>query len=181
MIYPAKEFLLKDGRTALLRSPSPADARACLDYMRITAGETPFLLRTPEEITMTEEQEAAYLENTAASPHTMMLLCMVDGKLAGNCQINRRTKKKNAHRGSVGIAIIREFWNLGIGTAMLRELIAIAKEWGLLQLELEVIEGNTRAMALYEKLGFRTVGFTPNAIAMENGSFAKEFLMVLPL
>ena len=36
-------------REALLRFPTEADAEAMLDYLRITAGETDFLLRYPEE------------------------------------------------------------------------------------------------------------------------------------
>ena len=110
-----------------------------------------------------------------------MILCAVDGKLVGTCQINRLTRQKNCHRASIGIALMKEFWGLGIGTAMLRELIAIGKAWGLIQLELEVNEHNHRAMSLYRKIGFEVVGFTPNAIRMPDGSFAKLYLMVKPL
>ena len=178
MIYAQKEFRLKDGRIALLRAPLLSDAPDLLEYMRITAAETPFLLRTPEEVTLTVEEEERYLARSLADPNALLILCLVDGKLAGNCSLHRRTKKKNAHRGSFGIALVREFWGLGIGTALLTEVISAAKSWGLHQLELEVIEGNERAMALYRKMGFETAGFTPDAIRMEDGSFVKEYLMV---
>lgn len=181
MFFSEKEISLKDGRKAILRSPVPSDAKAALEYMKITAAETPFLLRSPEEITMTEAQEAEYLRKVMEDPSTVMILCFVEGKLAGNCQLNRKTKKKNAHRGSIGIAIVEEFWNLGIGTAMFQELISIAESWGVLQMELEVIEGNDRAMQLYRKMGFETVSYVPNAIRMPDGSFAKEFLMIRPV
>ena len=82
---------------------------------------------------------------------------------------------------TIGIALIREFWNLGIGTAMFRELISLGMQWGLSQLELEVIEGNHRAMALYEKMGFQTVAAHPDAIRLEDGIVLKEFLMVKKL
>ena len=178
MFYPDKEIILKDGRTALLRAPSLSDAAGLLEYMKITAAETPFLLRTPEEVTMTVENEERYLSRSLADPNSLMILCFVEGELAGNCNLSRRTKKKNAHRGSLGIALVKEFWNLGIGTALLSEIISAARDWGLHQLELEVIEGNDRAMALYRKLGFETVGFTPDAIRTEDGRYVKEFLMV---
>lgn len=181
MYFPEKKIILKDGRTALFRGPRPEDAEAALEYMKLTASETPFLLRGPEEVLMSVEEEAQYLKRSSESRTDMMILCFVDGRLAGNCQINRKTKRKNAHRGSIGIAIIREFWNLGIGTAMFAELIAIARQWGLMQLELEVIEGNQRAMALYRKMGFETVSYVPNAIRMPDGTFSKEYLMVKKL
>ena len=49
MKFETKTFILNDGREALLRIPNEADAEAMLDYLRITAGETDFLLRYPEE------------------------------------------------------------------------------------------------------------------------------------
>ena len=181
MVFPAKEIRLKDGRTAILRSPLPSDAEAALEYMKITAGETPYLLRTPEEIRLTVADEEKFLSRFPDNPNSTMILCFVEGKLAGNCQIDRRTKLKNRHRASVAIALRKEFWNLGIGTALFEEMLAIAESWGVLQVELEVIEGNDRAMALYRKMGFDTVSFVPNAIRMPDGSFVREFLMVKPL
>lgn len=181
MRFPEKEIVLKDGKTALLCSPSPDMAQQMLTYLKDTCGETPFLLRTPEECDMPLEAEQAFLQSMLDSESEVMILCMVDGKIAGNCQISRKTKVKNRHRGSIGIALYRKFWNLGIGTALFREMIAQAESWGLTQLELEVIEGNSRAMALYEKMGFTTVAATPNAIRLPDGTMLKEFLMVRPI
>jgi len=64
---------------------------------------------------------------------------------------------------------------------MFQEMIALAESWGVQQLELEVIEGNTRAMGLYEKMGFEIVAARPNAIRLENGSLLKEYIMVKTL
>jgi len=61
MQFREKEIKLKDGRTAILRSPNMEDAQALLDYMKITAAETPYLLRTPEECTMTLKAEEAFI------------------------------------------------------------------------------------------------------------------------
>ena len=181
MIFPEKEICLKDGRTALLRMPLSSDAAAALEYMKITAGETPYLLRTPEECTMTVAEEEKYLARYHTDPNSAMILCIVDGRLVGNCQIVRKNKLKNQHRASVAIALLKEFWNLGIGTALFQEMIAIAESWGVMQLELEVIEGNERAMALYRKMGFEIVSHVPNAIRQSDGTFVKELLMVRPM
>ncbi len=178
MYFAPKKITLKDSRTALLRSPLPTDAAAALEYMKITAAETPYLLRTPEEIKLTVADEEKFLSRFPENPNSTMILCFVDGVLAGNCQIDRKTKLKNRHRGTVAIALKQEFWNLGIGTALFEEMIAIAESWGLIQLELEVIEGNDRAIALYRKMGFEIVSHVPNAIHMPDGSFVKEYLMI---
>ena len=181
MLFPEKTILLKNGRTAILRSPRPEDAQALLDYLKATSAETPYLLRTPEECTMTLAQEEAFLAKAAEQPFDVMLLCFADGELAGNCRIVRRDKQKTKHRAVVMIALYQKFWGLGIGTAMFREMIALAEDWGLMQLELEVIEGNDRAMGLYRKMGFETAAATPNAIRLPDGRLLKEFLMVKTL
>ena len=181
MYFPEKTIRLKDGRTAIFRTPSPADAAEMIEYMRKTAGETNFLLRTPEEITMTVPDEERYLQNIAESDWNCMIVCTVEGVIAGNCQIARHTKRKNCHRADVMIALLEEFWGLGIGSAMFEEMITIAKAWGLMQLELEVIEGNDRAMGLYRKMGFGTISYIPNAIRLADGKLLKEFRMLKTL
>lgn len=180
MFYESREILLKDGRTAIFRAPSPAaDAAEMVDYMKATAGETPYLLREPEECTATAEQEETYLQGVLDSRHNIMIVCEVEGKIAGNCQITFKSKMKNKHRAMVAIALIKEYWNLGIGTAMFREMIRLAQaRGGIEQLELEVIEGNENGLRLYEKMGFHIVGEKPNAIRLKDGTRLKEFYMV---
>lgn len=181
MVFQPKEISLKNGAVAVLRSPEIEDAAALLDYLRVTAGETSFLLRYPEECCASTQQEEAFLRGIQQSADTVMILCEVDGKLAGNCSLTRRNRLKTRHRASIGIALIEKYWGLGIGTAMFRELIALAREQGIRQLEPEVFEGNVRAMALYEKMGFRVVAATPNAICLKDGTMLKEYLMILDL
>jgi len=178
MNYKERSIELKNGKLGIFRAPVVADAPELLRYLVDTATQTPYLLRMPQECNMSLEAEEAYLRNAAEEENELMILCFVDGRLAGNCALQRKTKLKNRHRASIGIALRKEFWNLGIGTVMFRELIRIAREQGIEQLELEVFEGNTRAMALYEKMGFRIVAATPNAIHLPDGRVLKEFLMI---
>ena len=86
---------------------------------------------------------------------------------------------KTRHRASVAIALLKEYWNLGIGTRMLQELVHISEQRGdILQLELDFIEGNVRARALYEKMGFRITGIKPDAIRLKDGTLLNEYMMV---
>lgn len=181
MILESKSILLKNGQTAILRSPGAEDAAQMLDYLKATASETYFMLRYPEECTMTEEQEAVFLQNTAESPNGLMILCEIEGKIVGNCSLSFHSFIKTRHRADIAIGILKSHWNLGIGTAMFREMITAAENHRISQLELEVIEGNTRAMALYEKMGFRVFAQRPNSIRLKDGTMLKEFFMVKTL
>lgn len=181
MIFAEKKVTLKDGRQAVLRAPEKADAAMLLDYLKATAGETEFLIRYPEEVTMTVEEEEAYIENQRASKREMTILAFVEGKHAGNCGFGVSGKQKTCHFGTIGIALRKEFWGMGIGTALMRETIALAREMGLHHLELEVFAPNKPAIALYEKMGFQIVATRPNAARCKDGSFMDEHIMQLIL
>ena len=51
----------------------------------------------------------------------------------------------------------------------------------ILQMELEFVEGNQRARALYEKMGFRIAGVKPDAIRLKDGTLLNEYFMVKKL
>lgn len=174
------QFTLKDGRKALIRSPRDEDIQGMLDYLYISSGETEFILRYPEECTKyTAEGEKALFDRVNNAANEAMLVCIVDGKVAGNCQITWSKGIKTRHRASVAIALLKEFWNQGIGTRFFQELITIAEEnEQILQMELEFVEGNSRARALYEKMGFKIVGVRPNAIRLKNGTLLNEYYMI---
>ncbi len=180
MIINDITFTMKDGRTALIRSPKDGDIRGMLDYLYISAGETDFILRYPEECgKYTPEGEKALFDRINASDNEAMLVCIVDGKVAGNCQIVWKNSIKTRHRASVAIALLKEYWNQGIGTRLFREMIRITEENpNILQMELEFIEGNSRARALYEKMGFRITGVHPNAIRLKDGTLLNEYSMI---
>ena len=180
MIIDDVSFQLKDGRKALLRSPKEEDIESTLEYLYVSAGETEFILRYPEECgKYTAESEKKLFERKNASPNEAMIMCIVDGKVVGNCDISFFKGIKTRHRASVGIALISEFWNQGIGTKMLQELIRLAEnKEGVMQMELDFIEGNSRARHLYEKMGFRITAIHPNAIRLKDGTLLNEYMMV---
>ena len=173
-------FTLKDGREAVLRSPRDEDVPGMLEYLRVSSAETEFILRYPEECDRyTPEAEKALFEKLNASDSDAMIACLVEGKVAGNCHVRWSKNLKIRHRASVGIALMSPYWNQGIGTMMFREMIRIAEaNENILQLELEFIEGNTRARALYEKMGFRIAGIRPNAILLKDGTLLNEYYMI---
>ena len=154
MIYKTRGIVLKDGRSAILRAPRESDAEEMLEYLRTASGETEFLASYPEELKFTAEGERAYLKNNLDSPNTMMLVCDVDGKIAGNSQIVFMSSLKTRHRAAVMIGLLREDWGLGIGGALLRPVLA----------------GNDRALALYRRAGFEIMAEHPDAFRLRDGT-----------
>ena len=179
MIFEDKKITLKDGRTAILKTPCIEDAEKMLKYIKKSCGETDYLTRYPEEWdSVSVESEEKWVKNLRESQSSLAITCYIDGEIAGNCEINFRGGIKTSHRATVAIAILKEYWNLGIGSAMFTELIAAAEARPETEIvELEFVEGNDRARALYEKYGFQIVGERPNAFKLKDGRMQKEYFM----
>lgn len=178
MIFEEKQITLKDGRTAILKSPAVEDAEQLLNHIKTAFGETDFLSWYPEEWDhMTVEKEEAWINRARSSPDTMSIACYVDGRIIGICEINFKNSIKTRHRAALSITILRSYWSIGIGSAMFCELIAAAEARGTKVVELEFIEGNDRARYLYEKFGFRIVAEKPDAFRLKDGTMLKEFYM----
>ena len=178
MIFTEKEITLRDGRRAVLRAPREEDAQELLDFLRTACGESDYLARYPEELRFTSESERQYIKNTLDNPNGMMIICTVNGRIAGNCEIIFMGSMKTRHRAAVMIGLLREYWSLGIGSALFSELIAAARERpGVHQLELEMIGGNERAFALYRRMGFEVMAEHPDAFILRDGSVRSAVFM----
>lgn len=182
MLLSEKQAVLKDGTPCLLRTPRSEDAALFLEYLKTTAKQTPFLLRYPEEVTLTVAEEQDFLEQQCAQPQSAFLSAWVDGRLAGNASCYPAgTRLKVLHRAVFGIALLKDYWGLGLGRLLTQEIIGAARSIGYEQLELEVAANNTRAIRLYEACGFVRYGTRPDAFRYKDGSYTDEHLMAIKL
>lgn len=179
MLYPEETLTLSDGRCCTVRSVEPEDAGRMLQYMKIMLGETPFLLRTPEEFDYTVEEEAAILARRRNDPRSLMLVAVLDGQIIASADVSSRVAKSRVfHRGELGISVRKDYWRLGIGSAMMERLITFAGQAGFEQIELTVEAKNTRAQALYRKYGFTVYGTRPHGMKYPDGSYDDDLLMI---
>lgn len=174
--------LLKDGRTCAIRNGTERDAEAVLAHFVLTHGETDFLTTYPDETTFTIEQERAYLNRKTAAEREVELVAEIDGVIAGTAGVDLiRNADKVRHRASFGISIARAWWGLGIGRALTESCIECARAAGYLQLELEAVADNTRALALYRSAGFVEFGRNPMGFRTRDGRWQETVLMRLAL
>ena len=179
MIYPAETVTLKDGSTCVIRSAGPEDAARMLQYVHIMLGETRFLLRTPEEFDYTEEAEANVLAGRMNDPRSLMLLAEKDGQIIASADVRSYgIKSRTWHRSNLGMSVRKDYWHLGVGSALMERLIAFAKNAEFEQIELEVVAANRRALNLYVKYGFEVYGTRPHGMKYEDGTYANEYMMV---
>lgn len=96
----------KRNRIVTLRSADISDGEALLRYLKITSGETPFLIREPDEIKLTIEQEEAFIRSKMEAPGELLMIGEIDGRQVGNCSVmSMGNFKRYAHRCEIAIAL----------------------------------------------------------------------------
>ncbi|MBR4881474.1 MAG: GNAT family N-acetyltransferase [Clostridia bacterium] len=179
MIFNPVKIKDKLRREIVLRSAEVSDAEALIDYLRITAGETPYLVREPDEISLTVEQEISFIQCKIDSENELILVATLDGKHIGNCSLmGIAPYRRYAHRCGIAIALYKEYCGCGIGRIMMQTVLGIAKDLEYEQAELEVVSENKSAIEMYRSLGFERYGTFPKSMKYSDGTYAdSEWMM----
>ena len=168
-------FKARDGREVILRPPRWSDLDDMLELINS-------LVEEGAEIGVCEpysrEEEADWLAGLLAAVEKGERLSAVaeaGGRVVGHVEV-RVGRCYEGHTGVLGIAVKRGFRELGIGTELMRMAEQLARERGLRLLTLEVFATNSRAIHVYEKMGYRIVGRLPKAI-YKDGVYVDKLLM----
>lgn len=178
----SQKIVLKNGKEAYLRNGTAHDGNVVFENFNLTHAETDFLLSYPEENSFNTAQEGQFLEKKTESTNEIEIIAFVDGKVAGTAGIEAvGTKYKVKHRAEFGISVLKEYWGVGIGRALTEACIKCAREAGYIQLELNVVAENTRAISLYKKEGFTEYGRNPKGFHSRTSGFQEIIYMLLEL
>ena len=79
------------------------------------------------------------------------------------CDVTRKPIEGFRHSGVLGMGLLETYRRRGLGSALLRAVLAEAKLQGLSRIELEVYTSNQPAIALYERFGFVREGIKRSA------------------
>ena len=165
-----KEIILRDGRTCVLRGATEKDAQGVMDNFLLTHGQTDYLATYPEEMPLTLEGETEFLRERAASEDEIEIAAELDGQIVGTAGIHSLGRReKTRHRAGFGVSVDRACWGLGIGRALTEACIDCAKAAGYLQLELEAVAENERALSLYRGVGYIEYGRNPKGFRSRRG------------
>ncbi len=175
-----KIVLLKDNRECCLRNGCEEDGQAVLENFNLTHSQTDYLLSYPEENSFDPEKESGFLKKKSESGNEIEIIAEVENRIVGTAGIEAMgTKYKVRHRAEFGISVAREFWGLGIGSALMKACIECARNAGYEQLELNVVGENKRAISMYKKAGFVEFGRNPKGFKSRVAGFQELVYMRL--
>ena len=152
-----ENIILKNGQNCVIRNALYEDGPEML-YV-LTHSESDYLLSYPEEHCFDTKSESEFLQARAESDREVMLLAVVNDKIVAISAVGNKYKVR--HRAEFGINVVKEYWGLGIGKAMMKACVQCAKNAGYQQLELEVVADNQRAFHMYQSIGFVEFGRNP--------------------
>lgn len=119
-----------------------------------------------------EFTEAVVKATPAVTPNLSAVVCENGEEiLVGSAQLYLCEKPRMRHTASLAIVVHAGYQDMGVGRALLTELLRIADEdLMLVRVALEAAEENARAIHLYESLGFVREGLLKYAYS-EGGKF----------
>lgn len=174
-----KQVKLKNGKKLIVRTALPTDAKEAVEYLNIIGGESNNLLFGKNEFRLNEEQEAEHIERVNNDPNSIMIVATVEDKLVSIALLRSPERKRIAHVSEFSISVKKEYWNLGIGSYVMEQLINFAKQNETIKVvSLGVRSDNENAIKLYEKFGFKKIGTHKNYFNID-GDFYDEILMDL--
>ncbi|HXQ92612.1 MAG TPA: GNAT family N-acetyltransferase [Nitrososphaerales archaeon] len=179
-----KQFVAENGKTIILRSLKWEDLNNAVAYVNALAieSEQDQDFGVPVE-KQTLESEARWLADNLVKIEEGYLVSVVaelDGMIVGSTEVERGSRPVAKYHGILGISVAKEFRNLGIGFELMKTGIDECRKAGLRTIELRVFSNNSRAIHLYEKIGFNRAGVIPKKIH-RNGKFLDEVTMAIEL
>ena len=106
------------------------------------------------------------------------LIAIDDSKIVGWCHVRPDRWEGFTHIGWLGMGVLKGHRGQGIGSALLHQTLAEARNRGLERVELSVFASNRRAMHLYEKFKFEVEGRKKKARKLD-GSYDDIIIMAL--
>ncbi len=145
--------------TAVIREAVPGDAKGILDHLKTVSTETDFLSFEPDEVNLSLPPKQKEIGQFLQSPVSLLLAVEVRGRIVAGLSFRGEERRRLRHRGEIGITVERDYWELGIGRALIATMIewVNAADW-CRKINLRVREDNHRAIDIYRSFGFEVEG-----------------------
>jgi [ribosomal protein S18]-alanine N-acetyltransferase len=153
-----------------VRPASAGDAKAAAELFAAVAEERDGIATEPP---VNIDERAAQFACTAAGS----LVAVAGDQIIGMLHV-----EATRHGfGEIGMYVDRGWRGRGVGEALVRAAIGLARQRGLHKLSLEVFAHNAGAIALYRKCGFAEEGRRTRQYRRASGELWDSIIMGLPL
>lgn len=153
------EVTLKSGKSVLIRQADLNDAEQLLNCIRTFIPQSDYIPKLEQEFIWSIEQGKEWIHSFLIYDNSLLLVAEFDAEIIGNIDLTGSRRKIMEHTAVIGMGMLSEWRNSGLGTALLSSAIKWAKQNPVLELLwLQVYTKNELAMSLYQKMGFQENG-----------------------
>lgn len=168
---------LDDGREVIFRFAEKSDAKEILSYLKKVGRETDFLSFGFEGVGSDVQKEEEIITRFARATTSAMIVGTLSDRIISVGTLSANATSRFSHNAEAGISVLKEFWGKGIGAHLMNLILDFARTTKHLRnVHLTVIDENDRAMALYEKTGFKVVGRYKN-FSYVDGKYRDAIIM----
>lgn len=168
-----RKIVLKNKRAAYLRLIRYLDTYRLLPFLEKAEKQSRFFPGRQEWFPR-EGEDAAEFFARQDEENSPCFVVEIDNMLAGRACVSRCSGQRgncDIHRADISVAVLREYWQLGIGTELLNECKRWCIQSGVEQLEASVASSNLRAKRVLRRVGFLRVGKLPRAWKNPDGTY----------
>lgn len=145
-----------------IRAAAYSDAEELQSYAsRLFTEDLPGIFKRPIP---TVEDEIAFIRAHLDPWNSTLLVAVAESRIVGLLDFTGFTLDEERHVGTFGLSVDAGHRGLGIGTALIDELVRWAPSHGISRIQAWAWSNNPGAVALYERMGFAREGLCRNAI-----------------
>jgi RimJ/RimL family protein N-acetyltransferase len=176
--FQARTFQSKNGKMFSVRTARPTDAAQLLEMGKSVMSESIYTLTEADELNLTVEQEADWIQQHNDHPLKIILVAEHEGGLAGILDFSNGHRRRISHQGEFGMSVEKAWREQGLGAALLDTLLNWAvSNPGIEKVNLRVHATNQRAIALYKKFGFEQEGLQKKDLKLGANHYVDTVLM----
>ena len=172
----------------IIREARPEDAEALITFLRERLTEPEIASEpevvgplTPEEFTLTVEEERDLLARFVETENSAFCLALYEGEIVGELNLKGGRLAAMRHSAFLGMSVARDRRGKGVGQRLLSHAIQWARENPILtRIELGVYTTNAPAFHIYKKAGFEVEGHRRRKF-LHGGRYYDDYCMAIYL
>jgi RimJ/RimL family protein N-acetyltransferase len=170
--FKAIEVTLKDDRRVVIREAVKLDAEELLNAINTYIPQSKFIPILKEELTQTIEEKEEWINSFLEFNNSLLLVVEFNNEIIGNIDLTGSRRRIMKHTALIGMGILEEWRNSGLGTVLISLLIEWAYKNPILELLwLQVYTDNKLGLGLYRKMGFVENGVIKDFFKQDNQYF----------
>lgn len=173
-----KKVQLRSGNAIHLRPANQDDATDLLYLLEAVVAEQVYI--GMEMPSADADDERSWIRQLQNRRRVLLLVADDNGRAVGMLTLTPgQFGQKDAHVAALGLMVAPTHRGMGIGRAMVEYAVEWAREHEYEKIQLQVFSSNTRALSLYETLGFEEEGRRRRAFKLPEIGYADAVMMAL--